>query len=95
MLVLAPVIELHERAVKGSWGAIDASLLEALARDQLSDRAGAETSIERALEMAEPEGVLLPFVLFPVRQLLERHPRHRTAHATLASYERALRDPVT
>ena len=81
--VLVPVIERHERAVKASWGAIDASLLDALARDQLGDHAGAETSIERALEMAEPEGVLLPFVLFPVRQLLERHPRHRTAHATL------------
>ena len=81
--VLAPVVECHERAVKASWGAIDASLLEALARDQLGDRAGAETSIERALEMAEPEGVLLPFVLFPVKPLLEHHPRHRTAHATL------------
>ena len=81
--VLVPVIERHERAVKASWGAIDASLLDALARDQLGDRAGAETSIERALEMAEREGVLLPFVLFPVRDLLERHPRHRTAHATL------------
>ena len=42
-----------------------------------------EASIERALELAEPEGVILPFVLFPVRELLERHPRHRTAHATL------------
>jgi LuxR family maltose regulon positive regulatory protein len=81
--VLAPVIERHERGIKASWGAIDASLLDALARDQLGDRAGAETSIERALETAEPEGVLLPFVLFGVRQLLERHPRHRTAHATL------------
>jgi LuxR family maltose regulon positive regulatory protein len=33
--------------------------------------------------MAEPEGVLLPFVLFGVQDLLERHPRHRTAHAAL------------
>jgi LuxR family maltose regulon positive regulatory protein len=81
--VLVPVIERRERAVKASWGAIDASLLDALAREQLADRAGAEASIERALEMAEPEGVLLPFALFPVRDLLERHPRHRTAHASL------------
>jgi LuxR family transcriptional regulator, maltose regulon positive regulatory protein len=81
--VVAPVIERQERAVKASWGAIDASLLDALARHELGDRAGAEASIERALEIAEPEGVLLPFVLFPVRELLEGHPRHQTAHATL------------
>jgi LuxR family maltose regulon positive regulatory protein len=81
--VLVPVIERHERAIKASWGAIDASLLGALALDELGQRASAEASIERALEMAEPEGVLLPFVLFPVGELLERHPRHRTAHATL------------
>ena len=68
---------------QGDWAAIDASLLDALARDQLGDRRGAEASIERALELAEPEGVILPFILFPVRELLERHPRHRTAHATL------------
>ena len=47
--------------------------------------ARAEASIERALELAEPEGVVLPFILCPVRELLERHPRHRTAHATLLS----------
>jgi LuxR family maltose regulon positive regulatory protein len=81
--VLVPVIERRERAVKKTWAAIDASLLDALARDRLGDRGGVEASVERALELAEPEGVLLPFVLFPIRELLERHPRHRTAHATL------------
>ena len=45
----------------------------------------AEASIERALDLAEPDGIVLPFVLAPVRELLERHPRHRTAHATLLS----------
>ncbi|MGZ4202911.1 MAG: LuxR C-terminal-related transcriptional regulator [Thermoleophilaceae bacterium] len=83
--VLAPVIARTERALKGDWAAIDASLVDALAREQLGDRRAAEASIERALELAEPEGVLLPFVLFPVRDLLERHPRHTTAHATLLS----------
>ena len=29
------------------------------------------------------DGILLPFALAPVRELLERHPRHRSAHATL------------
>ena len=81
--VLVPVDRAPERSIKESWAAIDASLLDALARDRLGDRGGVEASIERALELAEPEGVILSFALFPVRELLERHPRHRTAHATL------------
>ena len=81
--VLKPVVERRERSIKESWAAIDASLLDALARDRLGDRGGVEASIERALELAEPEGVILSFALFPVRELLERHPRHRTSHATL------------
>ena len=83
--VLVPVIECREPALKADWAAIDASLLEALAREQLGDRRAAEASIERALDLAEPEGVLLPFILFPVGELLERHRDHRTAHATLLS----------
>ena len=43
----------------------------------------AEAAVERALELAEPDGIILPFVIAPSRDLLERHPRHRTAHATL------------
>ena len=82
---LVPAIERRERSIKADWAAIDASLLDALAREQLGDRRAAEASIERALELAEPEGVILPFILYPVRDLLERHPRHRTAHATLLS----------
>jgi LuxR family maltose regulon positive regulatory protein len=38
-----------------------------------------------AHELAEPEGLILPFMLWPSRELLERHPRHRSAHATLIS----------
>jgi LuxR family maltose regulon positive regulatory protein len=81
--VLVPVIERRERSPHATWAAIDASLLEALAHDRLRDRGAVERSVERALELAEPEGILLSFALFPVRELLERHPRHRTAHATL------------
>jgi LuxR family maltose regulon positive regulatory protein len=83
--VLVPVIECREPALKADWGAIDASLLEALAREQLRGRRAAEASIERALDLAEPEGVLLPFILFPVGELLERHRDQRTAHAALLS----------
>jgi len=80
---LAPVIERTVSALHPSWAAVDASLLDAVARDALGDRSGAERSIERALDLAEADGILLPFALAPVRELLERHPRHRSAHATL------------
>jgi LuxR family transcriptional regulator, maltose regulon positive regulatory protein len=80
---LAPAIAGTAAALHPSWAAIEASLWDAAARDRLGDRSGAEASIERALELAEPDGMLLPFALAPVGELLERHPRHRTAHATL------------
>jgi LuxR family transcriptional regulator, maltose regulon positive regulatory protein len=61
----------------------EAQVLDAAAREALGDARGAELSLERALELAEPEGLVLPFVLAPARGLIERLPRHRTAHATL------------
>ena len=42
-------------------------MLDAVARDQLGDRRAAEASLERALELAEPEGLVLPFILAPAR----------------------------
>jgi hypothetical protein len=80
---LGPGVEREVRALHPTWAALEASVGEAAARAQLGDRRAAEESIERALELAEPDGMILPFVLAPVRALLERHPRHRTAHATL------------
>jgi LuxR family transcriptional regulator, maltose regulon positive regulatory protein len=62
---------------------VHALLLDAAARDRLGERHAAEASIERALELAEWDGMILQFMLVPVRELLERHPRHRTAHAAL------------
>ena len=40
-------------------------------------------ALERALDLAEPEGVLFPFLCTPRPGLLERHRRHGTAHAAL------------
>jgi LuxR family transcriptional regulator, maltose regulon positive regulatory protein len=61
----------------------EALVLEAAARDALGDRIAAESALERALDIAEPDGAVLPFLLHPVRELLERHPRHRSAHSSL------------
>ena len=90
--VLGPVIECSERALKGDWAAIEGLLLGALAHERLGDRRAATAAVERALELAEPEGVLLPFVAIPVRELLERHPRPETAHGALLSEIRDVLD---
>ena len=91
--VLAPMIaDVPEPAVDGSAqvlnlrrATVHALLLDAVARDRLGDPGAAEASIERALELAERDGTILQFLLVPVRELLERHPRHRTAHGALLS----------
>ncbi len=63
----------------------EALLLEATARDALGDSGAAGRALERALDIAEPDGAVLPFLLHPVPGLLERHPRHRTMHSSLIS----------
>jgi LuxR family transcriptional regulator, maltose regulon positive regulatory protein len=83
--VLGPAIEGTAPAIHQPSAAVEAAVLEAAAREQLGDRRGAESSLEQALELAEPEGILLPFALVPLGDLLNRHPRHRSAHATLLS----------
>jgi LuxR family maltose regulon positive regulatory protein len=64
---------------------VSATLLDAAARALLGEAGAAEADIERALDLAEPDAHLFPFVMSPVRELLERHPRHRTSHASLLS----------
>jgi LuxR family maltose regulon positive regulatory protein len=81
--LLGPVIEGTAPVLHATWAAIEASLLDAAAGERLHDRRAAGASIERALQLAEPEGILLPFALAPVRELLRRHRGYRTAHATL------------
>jgi hypothetical protein len=60
-----------------------AFLLEAIARDALGDQAAAGRALERALDLAEPDGALLWFLLHPAPGLLERNARQGTAHAAL------------
>jgi LuxR family maltose regulon positive regulatory protein len=57
--------------------------LEASARDAFGDPGTAQVALERALDLAEPNGTFSAFLLHPAPDLLERHSRHRTAHAAL------------
>ena len=79
---LAPVLDGSMLGGWRSWLA-EAFLLEAIARDTLGDPAAAWSALERALDLAEPDGALLWFLVHPAPGLLERHARQRTAHAAL------------
>ncbi len=52
---------------------------------RMGHSAAAEVAIERALDLAERDTLVFPFVMTAPRSLLERHPRHSTAHAALLS----------
>jgi LuxR family transcriptional regulator, maltose regulon positive regulatory protein len=79
---LAPVLDGSVPLVWLIW-LIQAFLLEASARDALGDQAAAGLALERALDLAEPGGCLLPILLHPAPALLKRQARRRTAHAAL------------
>ena len=64
---------------------IQALLLKARAEDGLGDTGASSRALERALDLAEPDGLLLPFLLHPTPDLLERHSQLSTTHASLIS----------
>jgi LuxR family maltose regulon positive regulatory protein len=69
--------------VIGDVTRIESLLVGALAHDALGDRRAANQATERALALAEPDRLVLPFAMTGSRQLLEALPRHKTAHAGL------------
>src|SRR6516225_2934055 len=79
---VAPVLDGSAPVVWSAW-LVEAFLLEAIARDALGDPGAAGRALERALDLAEPDGALLWFLLHPAPGLLQRHARHRTAHPAL------------
>jgi LuxR family maltose regulon positive regulatory protein len=62
---------------------VEAHLLAGLAHQQLGDQRAASQAAERALALAEPDRLVLPFAMTGSRELLEALPRHQTAHAAL------------
>jgi LuxR family transcriptional regulator, maltose regulon positive regulatory protein len=62
---------------------VEAHLLAALAHRELGDQRAANQAAERALALAEPDRLVLPFAMTGSRELLEALPRHETAHAAL------------
>jgi LuxR family transcriptional regulator, maltose regulon positive regulatory protein len=69
--------------VVGYVTVVEACLLAGLAHRQLGDQRAANQATERALALAESDGIVLPFAMTGSRELLEALPRHETAHAAL------------
>jgi LuxR family transcriptional regulator, maltose regulon positive regulatory protein len=82
--VLAPVLDSSLCEVR-RVRRVTALLLEARARDALGEAAAAERVLERALDITESNGILVPFLLDAAPVLIERHRQHRTAHPALIS----------
>jgi LuxR family maltose regulon positive regulatory protein len=81
---LAPVLDGSAPVTRSTWLA-QAFTLEATARDALGDPAAAGRALERALDLAGPDGTLSAFLLHPVPALLERHAQRSTRHVALIS----------
>ncbi len=64
---------------------VEANLLAALAHRELGDQRAATAATERALALAEPDRLILPFAMTGTVKMLEAMPRHETAHAALLS----------
>ena len=62
---------------------VEAQLLAGLAYRQLGDQRAANQAAERALALAEPDRLVLPFAMTGSGELLKALPRHETAHAAL------------
>jgi LuxR family maltose regulon positive regulatory protein len=64
---------------------IEAHLLDALACRDLGDPRAARAAVERALRLAEPDRLILPFAMTGAWELLTTLAPHETAHAALVT----------
>src|SRR5271170_4682799 len=64
---------------------IEAHLLDALACRDLGNERASREAAEQALNLAEPDRLILPFAMTGAWQLLETVPPHRTSHAALVT----------
>jgi LuxR family transcriptional regulator, maltose regulon positive regulatory protein len=79
---VAPIVD-GALDVRAPLFEIQALLLEAIASDALRDPVAASRALERALDLAEPDGLLAMFLIYPAPDLLKRQSRLGTAHASL------------
>jgi len=64
---------------------VEAHLLDAFACRDLGDERASQDAAEQALNLAEPDRLILPFAMTGAWQLLETLPRYGTSHAALVT----------
>ncbi len=64
---------------------VETHLLDALACRDLGDERASREAAEQALNLAEPDRLILPFAMTGAGQILEALPRHGTWHAALVT----------
>jgi len=84
---LAPVLDGSVSAITPAR--VGAYLLASMGWDAAGDPAAAGNALERALDLAEPDGVVMPFLIHRAPELLERQARRPTAHTALLAEIRA------
>jgi len=67
----------------GNVTRVETNLLAAIAHRELADNAAAGAAVERALDLAEADRLILPFAMTGAVEILDAIPRHETAHAAL------------
>ncbi len=81
---LAPVLEgsapVHHPVV-----VVRSLILAAEAHDLLGDSRARRRALERALDLAEPDRLVLPFAHTSSRRLFDDHPAHESAHGTFVA----------
>jgi LuxR family transcriptional regulator, maltose regulon positive regulatory protein len=82
--VLAPVLAGSVPLVHRLWR-LEPLLVEAISRQAAGEHAASQRALERALDLAEREGVVWPFLVHRTETLLETHNRFRTTHVSLIS----------
>lgn len=82
---VAPVVDETASAVYVAT-LVEARLLAALAHRELGEHKAAEADVEHALALAEPERLVLPFLMTGAAGLVEAMPGHQPAHAALRTY---------
>jgi LuxR family transcriptional regulator, maltose regulon positive regulatory protein len=81
---LAPVLNGSSVLVLHTWR-VTALMLEVTARDALGERGAAASAMERALDLAEPQGALWSFLLCPEPGVVKRYASGHTSHAALVA----------
>ena len=64
---------------------VEAHLLDAFACHDLGEQRAARAAVEQALNLAEPDRLILPFAMTGAWELLEALPPHGTSHAALVA----------